>query len=159
MPSEDKILKIVRFCDSQKMGVFSGVYHKDELLMYMVEPPWNNNEPFKSCIPAGRYKLEKHSTKARPGTFALVNEELGIYHWPPEDPPEEPVRYACLIHIANYGRELEGCAAPGLSLSASPSTGEWMVKSSAKAMNQLRALITYPEEWEVDISWKCGELS
>lgn len=65
-----------------------------------------------SCVPPGTYRLVRHDTEAHPRSFALVNEDLGVYHY--AIPPGKAGRTACLIHVANWVTELRGCIALGM---------------------------------------------
>jgi hypothetical protein len=60
MPRE---LIIERFCDCEQMGVF-GRFLRDGLqIAYSVEQTWRDNQPFVSCIPAGRYEVVPYESK------------------------------------------------------------------------------------------------
>lgn len=76
---------------------------------YSMERPWKDNKPFHSCIPLGTYTLEAHNSTSHPHTFALVNHELGVYHY--EDPKAK--RYGILMHKGNFSRNFEGCVGFG----------------------------------------------
>ena len=80
-----------------------------EPLCYTIELPWRNNELNRSCIPEGTYVLKRrYSPKFR-------------WHIEVKDVPG---RSYILIHPANHAaRELKGCIAPVLQLTA-PGTGE-----------------------------------
>lgn len=66
-----------------------------------VEPPNLNNEIGKSCIPEGIYILKPfHSPTKIPAD---------VYEFQNTAP-----RVACLVHVANFALQLEGCMAPGL---------------------------------------------
>jgi len=77
-----------------------------------LEKGWHNNEPFKSCIPAGEYRLEPHYGQTYKDTFAFVSEELGVSHV--QTPGMQ--RYACVIHRARNATALSGCFACGFSM-------------------------------------------
>jgi hypothetical protein len=91
----------------------------DSTVLYSMELPWVPEEGFpggrpdKSCVPAGEYQLELHDTPKHPKTFALVNPSLGVIHEYNSMFPN--YRTACLIHVANYPDELEGCIGLGKS--------------------------------------------
>ncbi len=53
-----------------------------------VEPPWKNNTPFISCIPAGRYLCKRYHSPQYEHTFIISN-VLG--------------RTYCLFHWGNWG--------------------------------------------------------
>lgn len=125
---EDNKLKLERaYLDNSTIGK---LYYKGVKVCYTVERAWLNNQRSISCIPAGTYKLIPFSSKKHPKCFLLQNEMLnvGISH---------THRTACLIHIANFPHEINGCIAPGLELHPT----KWGVAQSRKAMDILRDLI------------------
>lgn len=113
-----------------------------------IERPWiatedcPAGEPGRSCIPVGEYRLEAHSTEQHPKCWALVNQQLGVYHWPWEVPASKRAwaRSVCLIHPANWASELRGCVALGKRREKEP-TGVWCVRDSRDAINELRSLL------------------
>lgn len=110
---------------------------------FTMERPWvpggKGGMKFRSCVPAGRYRIERHSSEAYPRSFALVAPALGVYRWPWEV-PEGDGRSAILIHAANWAHELAGCIAPGKEV-ARDVGGRWMVRRSRDAMNELNQLL------------------
>lgn len=112
----------------------------DDVVLWTIEQPWNNNQIGKSCVPDGEYDLEPHSSKDHPHTWALVNHGLGIAHFPTPG----VLRAACLIHSANWAFELEGCIAPGLTKVISKKAGHeyaMSVQNSRGAMDKLRSAL------------------
>lgn len=105
-----------------------------------------------SCIPRGRYALMTHSSESHPRTWALVNPELWVYHWDEDVPAERTgrARTLCLIHIANWARELRGCIAPGQRRVREP-VGRWMVQDSAVAMRRIQAVVPWNNEHTLEI--------
>lgn len=93
-----------------------GVLHLNGSTFQSLERPWVPGVPGGtkgvSCVPVGLYRLVRHDTEAHPRTFALVNENLSVYHLGP--PAGRQGRTACLIHVANYVSELRGCIALGM---------------------------------------------
>lgn len=92
----------------------------------------------KSCVPRGTFRLERHNSEAHPDTWALVNEDLDVFHY--EDRLRPNARALVLIHPANYARELRGCIAPGLRRTID-SNGFHMVTSSRLAMLEVRRFV------------------
>lgn len=91
-------------------------------ICYTIELPWRNNQVGESCIPAGRYKLEKKH-------FPKHGEQIGI--------PEVRGREAILIHAANDAlKELKGCIAPVSNL-----IDEGKGQGSRAALAELKALV------------------
>ena len=79
-------------------GTNGEVYVKGRLQCYTIELPWLDNQPRRSCIPEGRYLLQKrYSPKYK--------QHLLVAH--------VPGRSFILIHAANDAqKELLGCIAP-----------------------------------------------
>lgn len=100
-----------------------------------------------SCVPPGSYKLRTHSTEAHPKTWALVNEDLDVLHWP--DPAHPNARTACLIHAANFASELRGCIAPGMYRAQA---GQWMVNQSRIAMDKIMSVLPWTDDHTLEIS-------
>ncbi len=93
-----------------------------EHICHTIELPWYNNRPRLSCVPEGRYKLQKR-------TYAKHGEQIGI--------PAVLGREAILIHAANDAmKELHGCIAP-----VTAHTGEGRGADSRKALERLKALV------------------
>jgi len=91
------------------MGAFGNlvVYNDVETVLtaVTVEKPWKNNERFISCVPAGAYVLEKHSSEKYGETYALVGGTVSHYE------EEGKERYTCLLHGGNTHKAVEGCIA------------------------------------------------
>lgn len=113
-----------------------------------IERPWVADPKYKggrkgvSCVPEGIYHLECHNSEAHPRTWALVNPELGVSHWPQD--AAEGDRTAVLIHVANFASELRGCIAPGMSSTVDPARGR-MVTKSRVAMEKIQELLNWSE--------------
>lgn len=112
-----------------------------------VEQPWNNNIPFKSCIPDGVYHLEKRASnkvwESSGQEFREGWEVVGVRD-----------RDLCMLHPANWAYELAGCIAPGLSYEISKArNGKYLnsVMSSREAFRQVMALLDQHNEWVLDI--------
>src|SRR5690606_2511359 len=94
-----------------EQGTNGTMYFQDEKICHTIELPDRNNIPRISCIPEGRYKLEKRKY---------------IKHG-------EPI----VIHAANNAmKQLMGCIAPVTTL-----TGEGTGDESGKALAKLKALV------------------
>lgn len=85
--------------------------------IYTLELPWlpeagyPGGAPDQSCVPPGIYQLALHDTVRHPKSFALVNAALGVIHEP--DPAFPNARVACLLHVANFLKDLQGCIGVG----------------------------------------------
>jgi len=85
------------------------------LVSYTIELPWNHNMPQVSCIPEGRYALQKRYSPK----FGVVLQVMNV-----------PGRADILIHPANNALcELKGCIAP-----VSVVTGEGQGERSRAAL-------------------------
>jgi hypothetical protein len=72
--------------------------HEQDLVCYSIELPWLENMHNVSCIPEGRYVMQKRFTEKR-GEHLVVT--------------DVPERSGILVHPANYALEqLRGCIAP-----------------------------------------------
>jgi len=72
-----------------------------------LERPWLDNLPFESCIPTGTYALLPWESPRYGECYIFVGGKVSIDEGRAE-------RYACLIHPANYTRQLQGCLALGI---------------------------------------------
>lgn len=114
-------------------------FHGGELAT--IERPWIANRsgrggvPSQSCVPDGEYRLIPHDSPRFPGSYALVNEGLGV--WYQERPEGQPWgRTAILVHVGNRVGDVEGCIAVGLTTGVL--SGEHAVLRSRVAMGRLR---------------------
>lgn len=81
--------------------------------LFGLEDPWNDNEPFNSCVPDGVYDLVPHSSEDHPDTWALVCLENRVVHLPSHRRSERD-RYCCVIHPGNWEDDVQGCILPGM---------------------------------------------
>lgn len=96
--------------------------HDEKHVCYTIELPWLENMRHVSCIPDGRYVLQKRFAEKR-------GEHLVVM--------DVPDRSGILIHPANYALEqLRGCIAPVTTL-----TGPGRGIQSCAAMATLHALV------------------
>ncbi len=125
------------------LGVMSLADHQWQSL----ERPWVPGPPGGtkgvSCVPTGLYRLQRHDTEAHPRSFAIVNEDLGVYHL--AVPPGKQGRTACLIHVANFVQELRGCIALGMGRA-----GEALRRSKV-AIDQFYALVPWIDGHSLEI--------
>ena len=78
------------------------------LALHVMEPPWRDNRPNRSCIPTGLYEVRPHRSP-RYGACYLVADVPGRSH--------------ILVHAGNVGGDVEcglhthtlGCLLPGLA--------------------------------------------
>src|SRR5690606_25774280 len=109
-------------------GTNGTITYAGEHICHTIELPWRNNLQRLSCIPEGRYLLQKKRYTKHGEQIAAV---LG--------------REAILIHAANdAARELLGCIAPVTTL-----TGDGRGIESRKALGKLKALVY--SLWDMDM--------
>lgn len=116
---------------------------QDSLCLHTVEPPWLENRPGISCIPAGKYPLV-----------------LGKYHlggYPTWEVLEVPGRSKIKIHRANWARELQGCIAPGLE--RRELGGAQAVISSRTAHQRLMAALYGLTATTIYITWRSPDIA
>jgi hypothetical protein len=116
--------------DESTLGLLLG---PGSVVMPTIEPPWRDNRPFHSCVPAGFYTLEEHTSQQHGQTWALVGETVSHYA------QFDVLRNLCLFHAANWASELQGCIAPGTGFARMDS--KIAVTESARAMGALRDLL------------------
>jgi len=104
------------------------------LLCYMLENPWLDNEPFKSCIPEGTYPFKSYTSDKFPYTWEIYDVKG---------------RSGILVHPGNYVKDTEGCLLPGLHLIKNK--GEKMVTHSRKTLNMLRSTIGVGRSGAIEI--------
>jgi len=131
---------------STSEGTF-GVLTVDGKKFYSVEKPWKNNEPEISCVPSGDYTLTPHGSEKYGNVLCLINDEMKITHFKGHDSK----RYACLIHVANYERDVIGCIGLG-----DKRLGH-MVTNSRKAIAEFYSIIDPKESHQLTINWSEDE--
>jgi len=90
-----------------------------------LELPWKDNQARVSCIPEGEYDIVLEYSPA----FKIDLWEIkGV-----------PGRSECKIHTANYARQLNGCIAPGKTISDIDTDGIFDVTSSEATRKLLHA--------------------
>lgn len=138
---------LARNADVPEMGTF-GRWEINGEVFYTVERPWQGNAPFISCIPAGIYQVETHTTTTPvPACFGkktwyLIGGSVGLW---------TGTRTRIAIHKANASVQLEGCIAPGLGLGVFRKNGKnhWSVSRSGDALKRMHELL--PAEFELEI--------
>lgn len=137
-------LRLIRLNDDG-VRTMGRLYVGDELALYTIERPWQNNDPANdgdeliSCVPPGQYVLLPHSSAKFGATWALVNRQLHVVYQPGDIPrdAEGNWRAAILIHKGNWVRDVIGCIAVGMA-AMHPAQDEPMVTRSREAMAALR---------------------
>ena len=103
-------------------GTNGEIFHQSEHIVYTIELPWKDNLTGVSCIPEGKYRLEKRYSKHFGWHLLVV---------------DVPAREGILIHPANDAlKELRGCISPVSIL-----TGEGRGVESRVAQHKLTRLV------------------
>lgn len=151
-------LQLVR--DVAQVSYSYGTLTLDALTLQTLELGWAPEpgavcgRPDRSCVPAGAYQLALHDSPKHPKTWALVNPDLGLYHEPDDVPAGVTVcRIACLLHVANYPTELEGCIGVGRTRDTAQPPAIWQ---SASAMALLQAALPWVDGHTLTISYAAG---
>jgi len=110
---------------------------------YTVEKPWQNNAPEISCVPDGKYTLTPHNSLKYGNVLCLINEEKGITHFKEANSK----RFACLIHVANYEKDVLGCIGLGDEYLGR------MVANSKKSIDEFYELCDPQETHNLIIEW------
>jgi len=138
-------LTLTRFCYAPH-ATFGQIRFGDGLTIYTVEKPWQDNEPFLSCIPEGTYRCTwQPTTTSVPASFnghtwyveggnGLVGLNLGV-------------RTRIAWHKGNTSDDVQGCIAVGQRLGTV--SGKWAVVGSQDALIALRSRL--PDEFELEI--------
>lgn len=87
-----------------------------------LELPWRNNQPFESCIPAGKYRAIKYVHPKRKNSLVLF---------------DVPGRTDIMMHVANFSKQLSGCIAPGVGFKDIDQDGHLDVVESRVAMDMI----------------------
>lgn len=136
------VILLKRFI-STDYGTF-GVLTVDGKSFFTVEKPWVNNTQEISCIPSGIYTLAPHGEYGKDGNvLCMVNDEMGITHY--DNPTSK--RFACLIHTANYERDVIGCIGLGKNYLGH------MVTNSRNSIKEFYALVDPIETHMMTIEW------
>ena len=132
----DLILKRTYF-ENETIGVLYMV-GKEDPIWFTMEKPWLDNEPFKSCIPEGKYTVVPYSSPKYPDVWEVTN---------------VVDRSKILIHKGNWEHDLKGCIAVGLA-SGYIRYGDSLkkaVSSSGSALREMKNNIGYPNEFNLEV--------
>ena len=106
--------------------------------LWTLEDKFDGNQP-GTCVPEGRYKLERHEGKVWKNTWALVGETVS--HWP--DPAFK--RSAILIHAGNTTDDVRGCILVGLDVQFGLEQAPAVFASGSALTRLIRHLAGEPE--------------
>jgi len=135
----DLILKRTKFNDAV-IGTLS-VLGQDNPVWHTLELPDKDNQRNISCIEAGTYLVKPYSSKKYKDVWEVQNVKG---------------RSNILIHIGNFTNDTEGCILIGTDAGYmyNNDTGsiEKSVKSSGAAIEELREVTKYPNEFNLLIT-------
>lgn len=150
-------LRLTRFRQDDK-GTFGVLMVPAIGVFATVEAPWvpsgaDSDWGLKgqSCLPAGEYKLIWHRSPKYGDRFHIVDcddDGKGVtLH-----EQENCARSHCLIHPANWARELQGCIALGTSYAPVNPSGTPMITSSRAAISALESGVKpeFPHTLSID---------
>jgi hypothetical protein len=115
------------------LGTFGVLKQGETPLCVTCEDPWNNNTKGVSCIPAGRYRVQKFNGEH----FKNVWQVLDV-----------PDRLAILIHNGNTIDDTRGCILVGVGFATFPG-GVPGVTGSKDTLDMLRGIL--PAEFDLEI--------
>ena len=145
-------IKLVRYAYCHNITLGSMAFDGE---VYMtIERPWikslySGGEPFKSCIPEGRYACNPFVRSSGTQALSLSNPELGV--WVNRDDRCGSFgRYQILCHSGNWVDDVVGCIAIGLGYKID-SRGRHMVTNSRQAMSRLIADVSCNESVSLTI--------
>lgn len=124
-------------------GTF-GILTVNGISFFTVEKPWVNNTPEISCIPSGKYTLTPHGSAKYGDVLCMINDEKKITHFKGHDSK----RFACLIHTANYERDVIGCIGLGEKYLGH------MITNSRKSITKFYNLVNPKESHNLTIRWE-----
>ena len=118
--------------------------------VYTIERPWIPNtaapdgigagKPYESAVPLGDYDLVLMHSWKHGLQWHLENQDLGVFLQNGEG-EHDWQRWGCMLHPANYMRQLLGCIAPGLSLADIDGDGVIDVTSSRAALVKVKGYL------------------
>ena len=124
-------LKLKRVIESNKANLGIITLEGEEVCRTL-ENPWLDNKAYLSCIPKGKYKVEKYSSAKYPDVWELKSVEDRTY---------------ILIHNGNLAKHTQGCILVGRNWGF---LGEELaVTSSKNTLDHLREILD--DEFEIEI--------
>lgn len=126
---------------STDYGTFGKLIVGDKTF-YTVEKPWQNNAKEISCVPNGEYTLEPHDSFKYGHVLCMVNDS-GVTHFKESNSK----RFACLIHVANYEKDVLGCIGLGDRYLGH------MVTNSKKSIKEFYNLVDPQTTHTLTIKW------
>jgi len=122
--------------EKQTESLLTVLNEKEETIFncYTLELPWNDNKKQVSCIPKGKYNVEKRQSTKYKNHFHVL---------------DVPNRSYILIHQGNYNWHTKGCILVGKTLTDINGDGLRDVTSSVATMNKLNKIL--PNYFKLEI--------
>lgn len=117
----------------------TGMLHLEDESFHTLERPWirtplhKGGMNYESCVPDGVYILQAFDSEHHHNVWSLNNAELDVFVYKPEKGVAEG-RWAILIHVGNYIKDIIGCIAPGLT---GDDKNVWHSKAAIVRMREL----------------------
>lgn len=106
-----------------------GTFTLGEDTWHSLEQPWQNNTPYRSCVPPGEYELRPYTSPKYGSCYIMVNEDLNVFEFehsegrPDGTEIDEETgliipagRFLCLfVHKGNWVRNFMGCVGAGFT--------------------------------------------
>lgn len=127
-------LELLRVGQSSR-GTFGVLRHGDVPFALTLEPPWKNNAPGESCIPAGRYECVRVRSPKFGNTFEVT---------------DVPGRTHVLFHKGNTIEDTEGCILVGEEFSGT--FDHPRIASSERGFLELLSLLDGDSIFELQIT-------
>ena len=127
------------FRDNASRKGTHGVLNLGGKTFHTLEPPWLNNEPFKSCVPPGEYVLLPHLSSRYGSVFIMVSPGENVFQF--QDSPGRPDsgRYACLfVHKGNEVENFVGCIGASHSYDAA---NDRLLSSTTETCKEVNRLV------------------
>jgi len=120
---------------AESVQTLGELVYKGQVVSKTIELPWINNENRISCIPIGRYKVERRFSTKYGNHFHVLN---------------VPKRSYILIHSGNYYNQFLGCIGVGESFKDINKDGYLDVTASKIKLTELIRIL--PIEFDLIIT-------
>lgn len=134
---------LLRRMGNSPWGVF-GTLTIGEWSCKTLERPWEGNARNVSCIPSGRYDLNRRPSPL----ISRLTQEQYQEAWEVCDVPN---RSHILFHPGNRIEHSEGCILVGTDYFVT--NNKPGIVSSRKAFDELMAILTQHDQWAISILW------
>ena len=135
----------------QVEGATRSVWQIGRHTFYGIEQPWRDNVPYKSCFPAGVYSLIPWSSPRHGECFAFIGGSVSLKQ--DDLAPPAITRFLCLVHVANYADDVEGCFGLGMRIGRRDSDGAAAVWKSRFALARLKEILGEDPYHTAYIKW------